>query len=193
SGHYAFVAGAPAAAQILQVYDVTNPANPVFVREYPSLIAHDIWGIKPLGNNQLLVFDSYTLYIVDVTDAANVTVVGSVNMSDPVDAAVDGNTVYVTGDYDGIWIVDITNRAAPVVFPAVADTIGPSIGVAPISPNLIVVATGGSGLQFVDVSDRTNPVVKGIQPIAGSPQDVRVVGKTIYAASEGTLHALRLP
>src|SRR5205807_10572653 len=127
-----------------------------------TLSLHDalpiFWGIKPLGNNQLLVFDSYTLRILDTTDVSNITVVGSVDMSDPIDGAIDGNTVYVTGDYDGIWIVDITNRAAPSVL-GVADTIGPSLGVAPTSPNLIVVAAGGTGLQFVDVSDRTNPLV----------------------------------
>jgi hypothetical protein len=202
-GHYAFVAASGSAdsyVRVLQIFDVSNPANPQFVREFgpDGLLESDdtysgVFGLKPFGTNRLMVFEpQYGVKIFDVTDIANISMVGSVSVSYAADGTIDGNTLYVTGDYSGIQIVDITNPASPAALGWV-DTIGASIGVAVVKPNLIAVATGTGGLTFVDVSDRTSPIIKGTQQVGGSPMDIRVIGKTIYTAGELILDALKLP
>jgi hypothetical protein len=199
SGTHAFVAARGASGDnVLQIYDVSNPASPQFVRELaPFESGSQIWGLRLLDANRLLVFEPRSpnygrVDIVNIADVSNVSVIGGVDVSDATDGFVSGNTLYVTGDWDGISLVDIANPAAPLLLSTVY-TLGPSIGVTVVKPNLIAVATGTAGLTFVDVSDRTHPVIKGTQQVPGSPEDVFIIGNTIYAAAETCLDALRLP
>jgi len=199
-GHYAFV-GAPGPndgyVAGLQIFDITNPASAVWVREVDGILDPSeywgVYGLQPLGANRLIVFQPYSgIKILDVSNVQNITVAGSVALRGAADGTIDGNTLYVTGDYDGIHIVDITNPASPASIGWV-DSLGPSLGVAVIRPGLIAIATGTAGLTFADVSDRTNPIIKGTQQVGGSPIDIRVVGKTIYTAGELILDSLKLP
>ena len=199
SGNYAFVsAGRADNWFVLQVYDVTNPASPQFVRELDQFDANsDIWGLEPIGTAHLALFEPYTattgkVVILDISNIADIQRVGSVDLDNGVDGAVDGNTLYVYGYYDPVTLVDITNRAAPAVLSRIA-TPGPATGVTASGTNEIAVADGTLGVTFIDVSNRTAPAIKGTQQVAGSPADVLALGKTVFAASELVLDAMKRP
>src|SRR5260221_1573263 len=199
SGSHAFVSAgdgnSPWKMPKLLVYDISNPASPQLLHELNPFDSNaDTLGLKLLGPNRLVAFEPDggnrgKVAILDITNVANISTVGSVDVSDATDGYAYGNTLFVTGDYDGVSIVDITNSASPRLLGWVG-TVGSSLGVAQVSPNVIAIATGTAGLAFVDVSDRTNPVIKGVETLGGGPQDVVVVGKTIYAAGESALDAL---
>jgi hypothetical protein len=110
-----------------------------------------------------------------------------------IDGTLDGTTLYVVGADGGLAIVDLTNPFTPVL-KTVLDTPGIARGVAVTGPNEIAIADAGSpALTFVDVTDKTHPVVIGTQRLPGNAIDVDVSGKTIWVASDSYLHAIVRP
>jgi hypothetical protein len=199
SGNYAFVvAGDPVDTFVLHIYDITDPANPQFVREVPQFDAGaDIWGIQTVGTQYLAIFEPYAntvgkVLLVDKSNINNLTVVGKVDIDDFADGVVSGNTIYAYGYRDGVAIIDIADPAHPALL-ATAPTPGLALGVAVSGTGEIAVSDGSAGVTFVDVTNRAAPVVKGSQSVSGVPLDVRVVGKTIYVAADRVLDAMHLP
>jgi hypothetical protein len=112
---------------------------------------------------------------------------------DPQDAVVDGTTLYVTGGDRGVAIIDITNPFDPK-FKTIIDTPGLARGIAISGPNEIVVAdSSGAGLTFIDVTDKSNPMLTGTQRLTGSVMDVRVVGRVIHVVAENYYHMILRP
>ena len=52
-----------------------------------------------------------------------------------------------------------------------------------VNGNTAYVAAGGSGLQVVDVADRSNPSIIGSLALSGNANDVKLIGNTAYVAS----------
>ena len=62
-----------------------------------------------------------------------------------------------------------------------------------VSGNYAYVAAGSTGLQVVDVSNRSNPRIVGSLGLAGNANDVRVVGNSAYvAAGAAGLHIVNI-
>lgn len=72
--------------------------------------------------------------------------------------------------------------ASPVL--AIVDTPGDAVNVATMD-GWILVADGEAGLQCIDVTDPTAPVIRAWVPLSGLTQDVCVVGDLAYVAIDG--------
>ena len=77
---------------------------------------------------------------------------------------------------------------------SIINTQGIARGIALDGPNKLVVAdAGGPGLTFIDVTDKTAPVITGTQQLNGNAVDVDVVGKNIYVAADNYFHSIIRP
>ncbi|WP_035368434.1 DUF4347 domain-containing protein, partial [Dolichospermum circinale] len=92
-----------------------------------------------------------------------------------------GNYVYAVGDT--LNIIDITDRAKPVVKGSYKISNGQGVQVV---GNYAYVADGGSGLQIIDISNPTTPTLKGNYSTFGYASDVQVVGNYAYVAVSGS-------
>jgi hypothetical protein len=202
-GNYAFTAeGAWNDDARLNVYDVTNPAAPVFVRQ-------QAWGNTPTDFYQLIPYNAQYLIAltsdkpgvngdVSVFDVSNINSIARVKVFDipnfnGIYGMLDGTTLYVAGfnAATNVAIVDLSNPQNPVLKSTVA-TPGIARNIAVSGTNEIVVADA-SGLTFVDVTDKTKPVVIGTQQVNGTVRDVKVIGKTLYVATETRFLTLQRP
>jgi len=93
------------------------------------------------------------------------------------DVFIEGDYAYVAHDFEGLWIVDISN---PDSLTAVGDydTPGRAYGVT-VRGDYAYVADYDQGLQIIDISDKTNPQLTGSRSLGG--QTVNVFVDSIYA------------
>jgi hypothetical protein len=106
----------------LKIYDVTDPTKPTYLGgyQYPALNGSLIVDVEVIGNIAYLVDfwgDSAfggSLYMVDISNPSQPSLVGTMLINDPVNSInVFGSTAYVGGIYTGLYIIDVSNPSSP--------------------------------------------------------------------------------
>jgi hypothetical protein len=124
--------------------------------------SYDIEGVAygvTVSDNYAYVADGYGgLVIIDISNPAVPTLVGSYDISGAYDVKVSGSYAYVAGCSDGLVIVDISNPATPA-FIGSYNTAGNAYDVE-VSGNYAYVADYDNGLVIVDISNPTSPIFK---------------------------------
>lgn len=165
----------------LVIIDISNPAAPTAVGRYtPPLWIFDM---KLHGDTIFLAAGSSepysgALYIVDVTNKQNPSLIGSVAFAWEalaVEVFVHEFTnwyyAYVS-TYGGIRIVDFINPANPVVI-GNFNVPGGAMDIE-YYQGCLRIASGGSGLNIVTIVVPTNPVLEGTCDTPGNVYDVEV-------------------
>jgi len=112
----------------LEIYDVSQPAQPAFVSrvKFPALysIFQDMWSAR-VGGGHCVVADTYNgLFVVDVRDVARPIIVAHAQLPvvpsgehyDPVGGVALGEgVVYAAGIYTGLYVVPAAGLVRPVV------------------------------------------------------------------------------
>src|SRR5205085_4473229 len=198
AGGYAFAGGSPAAGATgagVQVYDVSNPAAPLFVREQALGTGETIRGVVALDARYIAVFTEGgdgAIRLVDRQNVSSLAVVSTIAGEYEAGGVVSGKLLYAYGDYSGVTAIDFTNPAAPELLGYV-DTRSGASSVAISGTNELAVAEGVAGVTFIDTTDPSDLRIKGTQQVPGAPADLAVSGKTLYVASELELDALVRP
>ena len=197
---YAFTAVSTGGGAGIRVYDINTPGAPIHLGDQNLVENIRFWGLTTYGADHLIAFsddDGFDVVIIDQSDVNALAVTATLDIPgfSALDGIVDGTTLYVSGDYyirNAIAIVDVSDPGDPQLLSFV-DTPGFASGIAITGPNEIALADGSAGVTFIDVTDKSNPVVLGSQKTPGHAVDLVVSGKTIYAATEGQLHAITRP
>jgi hypothetical protein len=202
AGNWAFTATPHANDGRVRVYDITNPAAPVWLRDNPLQGGMTYRKLLPYGTDYLVALSTDApagrerdVVIINRANVNAMTYVADLPIASftPVDAVIDGTTLYVSGGDAGVAIVDLTNPAAPQLV-KLFDTPGFARGLAISGPNELAVAdASGEGVTFVDVTNKQAPVIKGSQLVPGNPADVKVVGKSVYVAADQVVDVVVRP
>jgi len=170
---------APIVAIAPAVADVGDGVNMSLVGRW----AHGSMQALDVDGSLVYLGDGGLLCVVDVTDPADPTVLGEVDLMSPVmNIACDGNYVYVAGYMQGLFVVDVSNPAAPAVVANLPLT-GAALTVDVIEgADLLLLAAYTGGMYIVDVSEPTAPAaVSHLTP--GVIYSVRGSASTVYAAA----------
>jgi len=100
----------------LYIFDISDPANPVFVSRYASLFSQG-YDLEVQGNYVYVADKNGGMEIIDVSDPANPYSTGYVYLPDVANAVdVEGNYAY-TANYilGGVQTIDISDPSNPVV------------------------------------------------------------------------------
>lgn len=90
-------------------FDISNPANPEFISEYPEFInPNEANSIALTENNAFIVDDSDQIRIVDISDPSSMSYFNKLDLRYAKDVLVFGNTLFTLG-YESLKIYDITN------------------------------------------------------------------------------------
>jgi len=205
AGNYAFTCSPDFTTGMLRLYDISNPAAPVFFRQQATISGVSFVKLARISATQIVAVTpdqtsgntvGHDVVIFDISNPSSLVKLGEKDIDGTnfraIDVAADGNTLYVAGGDVGIAIVDITNPASPVV-KSIINTPGNARGVALSGTNEIAVADGAGGITFVDTTDRSNPVIKGTQQVPGNSTGVAVTGKSVYTASERYFNVINRP
>ncbi len=137
-------------------------------------------GAFEVNNTAYMAMGWDGLTIADVTDPANPTVLGTLDLlADAEDVVVDGSYAYVSCA-NGIHVVDIANPAAPVEEGAVTTT-SSCYNVAK-SGDYLYASAASLGLVIVDVSTPTSPSLVIEFDTPGFARDVVISGNYALVA-----------
>jgi len=178
-GSTAYIAGGSAG---LQVIDVTHPLSPVLKGTFSaagSALTSVIRGTKAY------IANGSTLLIVDVTNPASMTQIGSLTLNGTLlgmDVDTNRNLAVVTAGTSGIYTVDVTNPANPVLLGST--TTGDARAVK-IGGDYAYVADYDNSTTSVDITNPAAPAVLSniTDPnLGGFLQDIELSGEFALAA-----------
>lgn len=172
----------------LQIVDLADPDAPVTVGAVET--GDSVIRVEFYGDHVVACDLSCALYLIDVADPTAPSVVGSMPLVDiPMGLAVAASAgqAYVSINFGGVKIVDISVPAAPVEIHEIWDLWQPG-GIVADHP-YIYFADFDHGFQAFDVSDPLDPVrvgaVEGYGHAGGVALDLDA--GVAYAAGEGLL------
>jgi len=171
---------------ILQVLDVSDPDAPTVLGGYePEPSNVDYFGVSVVGNLAYAIyFEGYRnmqffgLHVLDLSDPAAISLVGSASTGPPNGLSVVGDRAYVAAGTRGLQIVDIVEPAAPAIVGSHDATAGDVV----VIGDLAYVAAWADGLRIIDVSDPKVPRLLGSVDTPGQARGIWVAGGRAYVA-----------
>ncbi len=168
----------------LQVFNVSNPADPILLNGTNTITDSGPLGIFVEGNYAYVVGQaSNFLQIFNVSDPYNPIAMGTIDLTDsnaPDDVYVSGNYAYVVGS--AFHIINISNPANPILMSN--DTNISNGGGLYVQGNYAYVteyASSGS-LNIINVSNPLSPVTVGTTATIAYPAAVIVQGSYAYVS-----------
>ncbi len=169
-------------ARQLYVVDASNPDD---LKLLGNCGVGNSWGMSSVVDGRIAVASASQITLVDVSDAARPTPIGSVGaISRDVylyDVEISGNTMYAASEWTGLMVYDITDPAHPANI-ATAPMPLKAMSVKVSGDRAYVVDTYG-GLFTFDVSNRLAPVLKGKPVHLVGGQALAVQGRFAYIAT----------
>ncbi|MDI6809896.1 MAG: FlgD immunoglobulin-like domain containing protein, partial [Candidatus Eisenbacteria bacterium] len=140
-------------------------------------------GVAVSANYAYVGDRGYGFHVIDISNPASPTIVGSVHTpaSDGWNVALSGNYAYVADGGPGLRVVDISNPASPTIVGSAYTGSNGAWDVA-VSGNYAYVASGFSGLHVVDISNPLSPNVVGIVATPFAADGVALSGSYAYVA-----------
>ena len=157
----------------LVIVDYENPEEP---REVGEVILPTLFkGIAIDGDYAYLSVWTMGMYVVDISDIANPTIVGSVEGEVKGRIAYYSDHVYVMNEYEGVWIYNVSDPGNPeyvrrwesegwVTDICIVDTVG-------------YLLDNALGIQYLNLSEPGNPTDAGVY-------QVRLGGRTSLSCIE---------
>jgi len=186
AGNLAVVA---AASGGVRVVDVSDPFAPVLVGTVP--VSGWAYEVEISGDRAFVAERYHGLRVVDISDPAAPSIVGSVPTegNEARDVALHEGYAYVAGREEGLQVIGYGIPESP---PAVA---GSALVPGPVT-NLAasdgIACVGSSGLDVLDISDPSAPVLLGHLDVATPIEDIDIVGSRAYVATSTALQIVDL-
>jgi hypothetical protein len=168
-----------AAERGVQIFDVSDPAQPARVGTYVMNYANKI----VVSGNLAFVSDGRDLWILDVSNPVAPMSVGGYSAFEPGVHGIDvvENLVYVAIQEEGMAILDVTDPSSPALLGGY-DTVGYTYDVKVVGDRAYL-ASMASGVQIVDVSNPLAPTLLGEVNTGGiTVPALDVVGDWVYLA-----------
>lgn len=169
----------------LQIIDVSNPENPVFIASLdPDPASNsDALGVAASGNTICIIGDtSAGMRVIDVSDPKNSVMSDKIDVGYAQAVLVSGDYAYV-GGYNKMSVVDINPRHTGdyMTLIGAVDTTD-SVENITMAGNYIYLAIGKQGIQTIDITDPSKPITIGVMNTFSDAKDVAVSGKTAFVA-----------
>jgi hypothetical protein len=142
----------------LLIFDISNPNLTEWQADVEVTVS-EIKGLAASGNHAYAVDGLQRLYTIDIGDPRFPSVVGqSITPGYANDVAVEGSHAFVTGTF-GLAIFDVADPTLPTLIASLAlSGVGDEVAV---SDNRVYATVSKGGLQVVEVSDPSHPIILG--------------------------------
>ena len=155
----------------VQVWDVSNPANPFKVTTITGHDPSSTHDVTVIGNRMYMAGWSGTIDIWDITNIQSPTLLGYFQ-SDPhsqdIWPTVDGNYLVVPHELTTGGLIRIYDISNPANVALVSTINGATLGISAVTPvetrvmnNLLYVSWYQAGLIVFDITDPRNPIMVG--------------------------------
>jgi hypothetical protein len=163
----------------LLIFDISNPDLTEWQADFEVTVS-EIKGLAASGNHAYAVDGLQRLYTIEIGDPRVPSVVGqSITPGYANDVAVEGSHAFVTGTF-GLAIFDVADPTLPTLIASLAlSGIGDEVAV---SDNRVYATVSKGGLQVVEVSDPSHPIILGSSVPFDPATDIGVAGSVVYAS-----------
>ncbi len=162
------------------IIDMTNPSTPIKVNLFP--VSTPVYDIAVL-NNIAYVLDYKGLKLFNIANKTNPILLGKVSCANREGVAVFDDTAYVTRDDGSLTIIDISNKAKPLIS-GTYPILNASLPIYDIKvKGKTVYVTQGNRIQLIDVSDKKRPVILSNFSIPDTANEITLLGNTAYVTS----------
>lgn len=167
----------------LEVLDVSNPYNPLFLGAVDT--PDDAFGVNISGDIAFVADGVSGLQVINVSDPSTPAIVGAINTpgSFTSDIIVANDIAYLADFDGGLQVADVSDPSQPKMIGAV-DTPGIAHSVT-LMDNKAFVADGEKGMQVIDVSDPHHPFILHSIDTPGDASDVAIMGDKAFVADSG--------
>jgi hypothetical protein len=176
-GHIAYLADANDG---LRVYDISDPTNIVDIGHTNN--GNYAYRIVATTNTCYLGTLSGNLFVYDVSNPTNPSEIGHTNMVVVYGMALQGNYLYAANGQRGLYILNVSDPANPIIVYPPSPTFADTECVA-LQGNYAFVGSAESGLTVYDVSDPSNPTLIGTGTGGNPIDDVVISGNYAYVAT----------
>jgi PGF-pre-PGF domain-containing protein len=157
----------------------TPPANGVTM-ELAGHFGGEIFNVAVAGDYAYAA-ENATFEILDITDPASPTLIGSYETQDPIyDIEIADNYAYVANYGNGLIILNITDPTSPELI-GNYDTTALTSAVA-VTGNYVCLADHYNGLVILDATDPKSPIFTGSYDTAGFAEGLAVADDHAYLA-----------
>jgi hypothetical protein len=168
----------------MQVLDASNHTGPTLLGSYAIGGGDAAMDIAVAGPRAYLAVLNGGLRIINVTNPASPTLLGSVTGFSGFGVAASGSVAYVGAFTAGLKIINASNPASPTLA-GTYDTPGEATAVA-IVGTVAYVADGSGGLQIINVSNLSTPTLITAVAMPSSANDVVVSGSLAFVGTGGS-------
>lgn len=171
----------------LVIIDLSDPAHPhrvgdMRLKDPPGgEILSATKDIAVKNGLAYLTAENGGIKIVDVSQAANPTLIGSFSLSMANAVAIVGNLAYVAGG-SGLTVVDVTDPHNPVS--GVSMTTAAMVEGVDVLDNTLYLSVGSIGVETLDLSNPSSPTLMSVNNTPGYAQSVAFGPSYVYVADE---------
>ncbi len=144
----------------MYIYSLANPAAPVrlgearHVRSCDPVVANDSIAFVTLLGNQVCGPAQSGLYIYNITNLTNPTLIKTNLMNTPVGLGLADSILYVCQKSSGMSIFNVSNPAAPILRKTITTQTFEDV----IPYNNLLICYISTGLVLYDITNRINPI-----------------------------------
>lgn len=173
-----------ASGSSISVVDASSPNNPTLLGQSTPLTAT----IRQIVYANGLLFaaaDFAGLAVIDVRNPASPQIVNRVASGRATALIASGALLYVVDATSGLRVFDLTTPNAPLQIALVSTLRQTAYSIVQLGTRLLI-ARGYEGIEIVDISQPSQPVVLGRHTFAAPITSLLVAGEALYAGSSGT-------
>ena len=168
----------------VQLYSIANRTQPFILSTWTGATA--AYGVAFFDHYVLVADILDGLFVLDIVDPTQPSLVGQLPLSYPVRVTTEGNRVCVMDAYDGLLTIDMSDPLHPSLAGKI-DIAHPGFALA-IQDDLAYYTDYSAGLYIADVSDIANPIQLGFVALPQYNLQLAVSGNRVLVA-DGTLAA----
>ena len=169
----------------LSLIDASDLDEPVVLKLYDTIPGH-LLTID--GDTCYLIYYPYDMtftsifHILDISDTANIIEYSSttIDYSDPAKLEVIDNLVYYLDGYQGLQIIDVSEKETPVL----RDTLSPYATDIEFRGNYAFITAVLNGMNVVDITDPDNISIVANYPTDSYAMGIDINGNLAYIAAE---------
>ena len=161
----------------LKILDINNPQSPILLGS--GDLGFDPSEISANGNYVYMTSFESGIQIIDVTNLANLEIIGQINTYVAPWVSAIGNRLYYSRGYS-LEIADIQNPYTPQHIASIETDI--LVGSIDIVGDYAYIAGLIGGLEVINISDPLNPETIAIDERGGDARDISVQGDYVYVS-----------
>lgn len=168
-----------AAAQLFEIYDLGNPADPVLItgRSFPSTPSS-----TTVDGSRAYVTSDDGVRIYNLSNLPGLPILGDITSGFANAVVVRGHHAFVVGGSGGLFVFDISTPGAAVQVAQLALEFGNTfVDLTRSGDHLFLSSTGGA-VYVVDIADPTSPNLIAESPQLGSGGQLVTLGNRVFSA-----------